>query len=562
MDRGRQLPRVTAGFWPVALAAILSVAAGVLPLHAQTQLTTPSTGIGPFQTSVKQPQPPRRAPPTVPADLDDAPLPRLPAPPQDGDPSTEPGAETADDDAPPLPRRAIGETDPTWAPEPSAPVDGVLPKADDEPVYDDGKPAAGDGRRPEDVAAFERPRVGFDPEAFSIEVDPILDRRPASLYRFEPFQATGYKVGQFIVLPEVVVAGAGYSNLFRSASNAQRDATLELRPTFRAVSDWRVHAMEVRATGFGSFHTDHPGEDDRAYQLEARGRIDVTRRTNIEVLTSYEVGQESRGSINAASALGERADIATSRASIAFNHRFNRLSVQLRGSLVETDVSPSTTDTGAFVSNRERDNSVREGGMRLAWELKPALSVFTEVLANTREYAAPSLDGISRNSTGDRTRVGLSFGNSGQIVRGEVSAGYGRQRFEDGRLPEIDGVLLDANLAWRISGLTALLVNARTDVTESQVGGAGGALTRTGSVELRHELGRRLIGTAGVRLTKQDYEGSSIGEREVAGLLGLEYYLNREVTLFGRFQHVDFESTVAGRGYDADEARVGVRIRH
>ena len=54
-----------------------------------------------------------------------------------------------------------------------------------------------------------------------------------------------------------------------------------------------------------TYAADHPGEDDRAYQLEARGRIDVTRRTNIEVLTSYELGQEMRGSINAASALGD-----------------------------------------------------------------------------------------------------------------------------------------------------------------------------------------------------------------------------------------------------------------
>jgi hypothetical protein len=32
--------------------------------------------------------------------------------------------------------------------------------------------------------------------------------------------------------------------------------------------------------------------------------------------------------------------------------------------------------------------------------------------------------------------------------------------------------------------------------------------------------------------------------------------------VFGRYQHVEFGSTEAGRDYSADEVRVGVRLRH
>jgi hypothetical protein len=516
----------------------------------------PSAGVGPFQTTVRPPQQPRAEPPMV---AEEPPLARLRPVTEDGDPAADP----ADDD----PRRSLAgwrttiDGDLSSPVEPAQPRDGVFDDGEAEGRPDGANPALLDGRSPEDQAAFERPPAGFDPDIFSIEAEPILDRRPASLFRFEPFAATGYRVGSFTVLPEAIFAFAAQDNLFLSPTNKRRDVALEVRPTVRAVSNWRAHAVEFRGTGLSSFHADYPSEDDRTWQVEARGRLDVTRRTNIEVQTSYDVSQESRGSINALGNTADRTEIATSRAAVAFNHRFNRLAIQLRGSVADANYASALDDLGGFVSNDERDNVAREGAVRVSWEFKPTFSTFAEVAANTRDYAAAPADGIVRDSTGDRTRVGLSFGNAGQKIRGEASIGYGRQRFDDSRLPEIDGVLIDANLAWRVSGLTAVLLSARTDVAESQIAGSGGALSRTGALEVRHELARRLIGSAGLRLTQLDYVGSGITEREMTALLGLEYYLNREVTLFGRYQYLELESNVPARGYDTNEVRFGVRVR-
>ena len=44
-------------------------------------------------------------------------------------------------------------------------------------------------------------------------------------------------------------------------------------------------------------------------------------------------------------------------------------------------------------------------------------------------------------------------------------------------------------------------------------------------------------------------------------MLGLEYILSREVTVFGRYRHIEFDSTDDARNYNADELRVGVRLR-
>ncbi len=540
---------------------------------------------GGFSTTV-------RPSPTVPSRRGADPTPAPPAADATAtDPNVDPTVDpnSTDDDAQTRPRtrRPIPvDGDMNWPPPPPQPVDGIIQQ--DETLPTDGiDPSTTDQRDPKEADAVDGPPAGHDPNAFvgdptvttdpfafEIELDPILDRRPARLARFEPYQPTGIRAGSFTVFPEAEFAFVAQDNLFRSSSNVRRDISLDVRPSIRAVSNWRTHAMEFRATGISTFHNDFKTEDDRGYLIESRGRIDVTRNTNVLILGSHERKQEARGSINAVNTAGGRADIDTDRLALTFNHRFNRLAIQLRGSLTETDYGAVTDNAGIGASNDSRDNSAREAAARASWFFKPNFAAFSEVSVNDREYKAAASDGIRRDSTGDRVRVGLSFGNptqsatigqfggpSGPTLRGEVSIGHARQRFEDARLPEISGIVVDANLAWRVSGLTSVLFNARSDIGESTLVGSGGALSQSAGVEVRHAFMRQLIGTAGVRLTKQDYEGTSISEKDLTSLLGLEYFVNRNVTLFSRYQHVAFDSTNISRNYNADEFRLGVRLR-
>jgi hypothetical protein len=155
----------------------------------------------------------------------------------------------------------------------------------------------------------------------------------------------------------------------------------------------------------------------------------------------------------------------------------------------------------------------------------------------------------------------LSFGDAEAPLHGQASIGYGQQTYDDPLLPFAEGILIDASLVWRISGLTSVLLTARTDVDETNLAGAGGALTNSLGAEVRHALRRSVIGTAGVRFARADYQGVDFTERELVTMLGLEYVLSREVTLFGRYRHITFDATDEARNYNADELRVGVRLR-
>lgn len=558
MIRARELGWLAAGF---ALATIVCALFGPIPARAQ-QLGGFDTTITPAPKA--QPLPPRRVN-AVPI-YEDAPRPR-----QAGTGAVVPAAdaqETADSDAdgttdgsrPDAGRAARGDGDPEPM-EPDPVLDGVIDTAEPIPAADGVDPARNDARSPEDVAAFEQPPAGFDPRLFDAEIEPILDRRPARLFRFEPYQPTGIKAGSFALFPEVEIGTTWTSNVFLTSS-PHADRIYDIRPTVRLVSNWRTHALEFRATGLASHYAEFSSEDQRAYTLEARGRLDVAKRTSIEALAYHDLAQESRSSINAPRDEASPSDITTDRVAATFNHRFNRLSVQLRGSLTSVSYSPVTAVDGSLISNTDRNNRTAEEIARLTWEFKPALLAFVEAGLNQRRFEAASVsDGIRRDSTGDRTRVGLSFGNTGNVLRGEVSVGWARQRPDDSRLEDIAGVIVDANLAYRYDALTTFMLTARSDVTDSSIAGSGGALSRQVGLEARHAFQRRLIGSAGLAYTVQDYQGVGIDERELRSTLGLEYFISREMMLFGRYQHAWLDSTDSSRNYNSDEVRIGLRIR-
>lgn len=454
----------------------------------------------------------------------------------------------------------IADGDRSTTPEPREAQDGIIVVGEQTSARDGIPDLTGDARLAEDIAAFASPPAGYNPYLFQIELEPLADRRTAELFRLEPYAARGIRIGSFVVFPEAEIGAIATNNIFRSPAR-QADSAFETRANARIVSDWRTHAVELRGSGFASFYQEFPTEDDRAYTLEARGRLDLTRRTNIEALASHQLDKDARSARDSPVNAAERGDIETNRVAAALNHRFNRLGLQLRGAISDVDFAPVPSVGGGIIPNDERGYTQHQAAFRTSWAVSGRMDVFAEAVVDQREFHAAPADGIVRSSHGERYRVGVTFGPSDPRIRGEVSVGWGRQRPNDGRLGEIDGVIVDANLAWRATPLTTFLLTARSDFIDTTATGSGGALSRQVGLEARHAFRRHLIGIAGVRYTVSPYDGIFLEEHELMAELGFDYYLGRDVILFGRYQHIDFETTTPASDYTADIVRVGMRVR-
>jgi len=445
-------------------------------------------------------------------------------------------------------------------PKPEGEQDGTIVVGEPTAARDGIPDMRRDPRSAEELAAFALPPADLNPYLYTIELNPLTDRRTRELFRNEPYIARGVRIGSFVLFPEAQLGGIATSNVFR-ATPAIGDRGLEVGANARIVSDWRVHAVEFRASGLASFYDEHPSEDDRAYALEARSRIDLSRRTNIEALVLHQADKDKRGLIDSPGAAAARGNVETDRVALALNHRFNRLALQLRGSITDIDFAPVADIVGGTILNDERDVEQRDMAFRASWALNGTLDVFGEAGANDRRYHAAPADGILRSSTGERYRVGLTFAPQSSTIRGEASIGWGRQAAKSGQLSDIDGFLVDANLAWRATALTTFLLTASTDFTDTTTTGSAGAISRQVGLAARHAFRRYLIASAGIRYTVNPYDGVPVEERDLTAELGLDYYMGSNIILFARYQHVDFESSAPGGDYTADIGRIGVRVR-
>ena len=464
---------------------------------------------------------------------------------------------------PETPRSTIGQTANYDQTTPPAPSQGdTSPLYSDLPPADTLAPAEPDLRGQQDRDAFETPRAeappaGYNPGVFQIEtLDPAQDRRTRQFFENEPFAQLGWRLGSFVLFQEAEISPAWDSNVFFQPAG-RSDWRAVFKSETRLVSDWANHALELRMLQNRSYHATFATENDIDQTYEMRGRIDVTSRTTLEAAVSRSIGQESRNSIDStAGPTGDRADIINDRANLALNHRFNRLTIQLRGSLDETRYdNQSTTD--------DRDVNGRTVALRGQWEFRPTFSVFGEVQLNDRRHdAITSSDNLSRNSHGERYRAGVALGQTGEFLRGEASIGYGIQHMGARQLPDVEAFLVDANVAWRITPLTSVLFEASTAIDETTQAHSPGVVNRQVGATVRHSFTPRLIGEAGVTYAVQDYRGVALEERSLTFKSNVEYTLNRHAALFGRYENTRFRSTEAGRQYNADTVLVGVRLRN
>ena len=240
------------------------------------------------------------------------------------------------------------------------------------------------------------------------------NRTVRRLANIEPYDPVGIRIGSFVLFPEAEISGAYYSNVFRSP-NPSGDWAANVISTARLVSNWSRHALEFRYMGDLSYFAEFDTENDKAYLLEARGRYDFSSRTNVQALVNQEYAQESRSALDALS-IGPRTNVTTDRAEATLNHRFNRLSLQFRGSVGDYSYEDAEFN-GIPIVNSDRNYTQTEETVRAAWEFKPTLSVYTEVAVNQRGYdEVATSDGISRSSDGERYRVGWAFVHNGGVI--------------------------------------------------------------------------------------------------------------------------------------------------
>ncbi|HEY1735525.1 MAG TPA: outer membrane beta-barrel protein [Methylovirgula sp.] len=380
-----------------------------------------------------------------------------------------------------------------------------------------------------------------------------------------PFDPLGIDVGSLRLFP-YVEGDTGYdSNPNRLANDVVGSTFVHGETGLKVESQWSQHSFTANLRGgyWDYFSVPLANRPDVAGTMD--GRIDVTKTTKINLETRFGLTTQQPGSpqlaIPGSVFITNRPLVTTYGGTAGVSQDFNRLNLDLRGSFDRIVFGDATQSNNTeLLLSQDNFNTYGLTG-RASYELTPGIIPFIELRGDERRYDSfVDVDGFMRNSDGIEGRAGSKFELT-HLLTGEISAGYASRTYDDPRLPLLQAPTIDASLIYTATPLTTVTLTAATDLSETTVPLASGAVSRIFTGKVSHALLRdlTLTGTASYQINQ--YQGVPITEQLYSFGAGLEYHLTRSIVVTGSFTHERLSSNSIGDEFNDNLFMVGLKLQ-
>lgn len=409
------------------------------------------------------------------------------------------------------------------------------------------------------------------------ETADVKNERQTSAY-----DAKGIRLGSFDFHPLMAFGSEYDSNIFkRNSANEVGSYVAHFNPGFMVNSDWSRHALNASVKTDLTVYSSQP--ENNNYQdvfVSLDGRLDVLKDSFFETTYNFNSIHEDRGS---ADQRGGKTPTfySVNYLNLAYQHKFNRLSLKPEFSVSRYDYQDTMTSLGFSLQNHTRNRWEYKPSLRVGFELKPGYEAFTKFVwqsvdynkevitgyANTVLNGAP-IESYNRNSSGYNILAGMEFDLT-SVITGDVSIGYLSRDYADNQLQTISGVNGFVNLLWQPTELTGVLFNFTRDIQETTQSGVAGMFITSPSVTITHELRRNIILSAGTSYSYNEYVGFNAAnpivadrtnrlEHVVTANTGIKYLVNRYLALEFTYEYDTRETNYTGVDYDVHQVMFNI----
>ncbi len=391
--------------------------------------------------------------------------------------------------------------------------------------------------------------------------DPVLPPRRKLVPEVDPWAPLGVRAGALLLRPSVLVDTGYDSNPNQSPGAHRGSSVIASAAALDVASDWSRHSLTATLRGaYLAFPDDHSA-DRPLGDGRADLRLDALRDTALTFGGAYALSTERPGSIEQPVVGTSRSLVTTVGGSMGLEQTFGRFVLALKGETGRTDFENVPLAGGGSLSQADRNYATHGVAARAAYELTPAIRPFLEGRFDERRYDERiDAGGYERSSRGWSGKLGATLALT-SLVTGEIAAGFGARDYQDPRLAPLRGPIVDAQLIWTATALTTVKLKAGTELAETAVANASGALVTSVGVEIDHALRRNLIFSTGVVFTRTEYSGAPIREDGWAFGARLEYKLTRSLALRASAAQQRLISTVDGNDYTANIFLVGLKLQ-
>ena len=356
----------------------------------------------------------------------------------------------------------------------------------------------------------------------------------------------------------------GYdSNANQAARGGKGSATVRGETGFALQSNWSDHQLTANGQYGYTKYNSVPNASRPDGSLRANLRLDIRRDTtaNFELRGTLSTQQPSAADFTAQGiTVSGRPAVYQFGTTAGLTQAFGRFSVTGSALIDRTDYENAKLSNGGAY-NLSADNVTAYGlRLRTAYEFTPGVTPFLDLTTDTRVRDNPvDLAGYRRDSNGVTARIGSTFELS-RVLTGQIAAGYTQRHYADSRLGDAYGPTLDSSLVWNASPLTTVTLRATTDVAETTIPGASGALSRTGTLQVDHTLMKNLTIGAIASVQNSNYQGVSLSQSTYTGTLKADYNLTRWLVLRGSVSQSRMNSSNPGSSYTDNIFLLGLKL--
>lgn len=392
-----------------------------------------------------------------------------------------------------------------------------------------------------------------------VERTGAIERRDRSEEE-NPFEATGIRVGSFVLRPAIEQGITATSNADSSVGG--RPAVLsETALRFNAASDWEGNSATV--SGYGVIRRTLSGQEVKDAQGRVEGALDLDLGHDWSAVAKlgYEAAPETADSPVAIEGTASQPLRQTLDGSLGIRKEIGKVRLGLTGAATHDAYGDADLSSGGVLSQKDRDSTLYTATLRGGYEISPALTPFGEVEIGRRVFDQRiDASGYERSSNRIGARAGLAL-DLGEKLGGEVSAGWIRESFDDGRLAPISGATVAADLRWSPERDTVIGLRGGTTLEDTTNAGESGSILYDARLTAERRIRADLTANAVLGAGWRDYLGSGGRDLIYSAEAGLTWWLDRHAGITGRARHETLTSSLPDRDSRTNSLYLGLILQ-
>ena len=351
----------------------------------------------------------------------------------------------------------------------------------------------------------------------------------------------GAHAGAFRLFPSLSLSERYSDNIFATNNNEESDFITVINPGVYMQSLWGRHFMAIRADASIGRYSDNNNENYEDFSVGFDGLMEINNAQSLSGGYTYSHEHENRFSADDVAG-AEPTELDRNTLIANYQHRFNRIIVDLGGEYQTLDFDDVRSSNGNVIDNDDRDRNRREGSLKVGYEYLPEYTAYVRTSINSIDYD-DEIDGngFNRDSDGYTFSVGTDLDLSG-VLFGNLFVGYEKQKYDDRLLNNTKGVSGGASLTWLPSQMTTVSGSLTRSIEETTLNAASGVFSTSANLVVDHELLRNFLLQARLNVSENNFEGISRKDTDFGSGIGARYMLNRHFHLLLDYDYLQRNS--------------------